>query len=873
MDCPSCGAPLPPGANFCRSCGKPANPPNRCMDCGSPIQPGSAFCPKCGSNQSMPFPGEQPSPPHLSTASSHALRSYQSHSTQPNRNRVAIAAIVSFLVVLLACGSCFLASSFGMPRLQAFMAGITGSDSTTAPGSKPSGSLTTISAQLTPQPLPKLGTALVKNPDPARLVQSANWGIVPANQLLLFLKDGLSRKDAESLAAQLGASIVGEVEFFQLYQVETNSSSEADLTASLDRARSLQGVDLAMPNPALLPKQIKGSPCDPLDDPLYKEGNNGRAYQIIGLKSAWDLLRASGIQTHNVHVGVMDSALFSDSDEISGKVTISGFDPQDSTNQPYKDKQGNTRDGGFNHGTLVTHVIAANAGNGGASGVASVLGDKLKVTVRNMYTSKPSYTVTTSDPLDPTKVTDVDGTVYLCQTFVDMQKQIEAGASIINCSFGPAKPSPKNSFISDSYRRFLQAMHNKHPHVLFVAAAGNEDSALDGANYSIGGHKLPNLITVGALDDNGNRAPFSNYASAGGEVSIAAPGVKIAMAIDKQGVSVNASGTSFATPMVAGAAALLRAINPNLTAQQLKSILVQSAANEVTTERQSTKVPDSLGGKVLRVDNAVLRAINDLRQSKGLPPLEGDFLLKMATVDAIAIEKKPAEFTVKASLPVTGEKGADVAIELRGHGTIGGKAQQHLDKPGEVSWEVTITNPQELPVAIITRLDTDSCATILLRPAQPTPTPAKAATPVPQKATEAVMVGQWAGTSTFSKLNIPERGKGRCPNTIPNCPKNPAPGQPLPVLMTFYKGRLNPEQGRLDITTVFYGGVGGVYVYENGRVTLSGEREGGDRYRVEGRVREEGGTLVFEGNFERSFLDVAGEPWDYAATFKVTKDK
>lgn len=74
--------------------------------------------------------------------------------------------------------------------------------------------------------------------------------------------------------------------------------------------------------------------------------------------------------------------------------------------------------------------------------------------------------------------------------------------------------------------------------------------------------------------------------------------------------------------------ALLRALNPELNAAQLKAILVETAAPGVTNEAtpgqpspldQSVPIPEGRGAGVLRVDQAALRVVKDLRQSKGEP--------------------------------------------------------------------------------------------------------------------------------------------------------------------------------------------------------------------------------------------------------------
>ncbi|HMG81394.1 MAG TPA: S8 family serine peptidase, partial [Ferruginibacter sp.] len=92
--------------------------------------------------------------------------------------------------------------------------------------------------------------------------------------------------------------------------------------------------------------------------------------------------------------------------------------------------------------------------------------------------------------------------------------------------------------------------------------------------------RATNWITVGASGDpknGGVTASFSNYGKK--EVDVFAPGVQIYSTIPGPGGNTygNASGTSMATPVVAGTAAFLLEYFPNLTAQQLKYVIEKSA--------------------------------------------------------------------------------------------------------------------------------------------------------------------------------------------------------------------------------------------------------------------------------------------------------
>jgi subtilisin family serine protease len=154
------------------------------------------------------------------------------------------------------------------------------------------------------------------------------------------------------------------------------------------------------------------------------------------------------------------------------------------------------------------------------------------------------------------------------------------GAQIINMSFG--KPySPEKKWVDDAVK------YAQSKGVLFVAAAGNDNLDVDvdvhypTATYE-NGQKAENWISVGALS--WKNAPdavaeFSNYGKKG--VDVFAPGVDIYSTVPGSKYEEK-SGTSMAAPATTGVAALLKSYFPELTAAQIKKIILES----------SVKVPD-----------------------------------------------------------------------------------------------------------------------------------------------------------------------------------------------------------------------------------------------------------------------------------------
>lgn len=128
---------------------------------------------------------------------------------------------------------------------------------------------------------------------------------------------------------------------------------------------------------------------------------------------------------------------------------------------------------------------------------------------------------------------------------------------------------------------------------LFVWSAGNDDKNVDIDFESYGDFDLPNIISVGALKQNGERPNVndwgysidsegnrhnqgSNFSVSGKNVNIYAPGDKIFSTHLKNNYGYK-SGTSMAAPHVTGVAALLLSLNPTLTGAELKELILQSA--------------------------------------------------------------------------------------------------------------------------------------------------------------------------------------------------------------------------------------------------------------------------------------------------------
>ncbi|MFE9741536.1 S8 family serine peptidase [Streptomyces sp. NPDC006477] len=178
------------------------------------------------------------------------------------------------------------------------------------------------------------------------------------------------------------------------------------------------------------------------------------------------------------------------------------------------------------------------------------------------------------------KVLDDSGSGAASWIIAGMEWAVAQGADVVSMSLGSPVPTDCTDPMSVAAEELA-----RNDGTLFVVAAGNSGPALDTVSSP---GCAPGVLTVGATDRDDSTAYFS---SRGPTIvhhtlkpELAAPGVGIsAAAAGGRGVYAyrSMSGTSMATPHVAGAAAIVKQRHPDWTGRQIKSALVASADSSV----------------------------------------------------------------------------------------------------------------------------------------------------------------------------------------------------------------------------------------------------------------------------------------------------
>ena len=268
------------------------------------------------------------------------------------------------------------------------------------------------------------------------------------------------------------------------------------------------------------------------NDPLYS-GNQNYLKQIKA-DLAWDIIKSSS----NTVIAIVDSGSDMDHEDLKGNILLPGRDLVGASGSNWiEDNDPDVKSDTTDHGVRV-------------SGIASVVSDNNVGIASTAFNAK----------LLIVKVGADNNSTAIYRGYEGIKYAADNGAHIINCSWGgPGGGAYGQDIVNYALSKGC----------MIIAAAGNEDTNLP---------EYPSLYTgvmaVASVDNGDRKSSFSNY---GTHVAISAPGEIVTTSNGNK--YTLARGTSFSAPLVASAAALVKARFPGFDMSQVREQLRVTADN------------------------------------------------------------------------------------------------------------------------------------------------------------------------------------------------------------------------------------------------------------------------------------------------------
>lgn len=431
-----------------------------------------------------------------------------------------------------------------------------------------------------------------------------------SSQILLTAVRNADYQDIEKLASRIGAEIIGYISttgdyqirfndsksFHELEQIANDLNADAHIEdATLAYAAQLKSEAIPYTNDAWIdannPSDISGS----VWDESHPGGLNWWA-EAIHMPSVWNM----DLSLQTVKVGIIDSMFDTANKDLDENLfvktwynpvnedgscgvtqlynnAVADYNQAVSNNDQTAAKNAKDAISKVSHGTHVAGIIAAQANN------------DFCITGINQNVELFGYcllsdTALASDEAKWNSIFDIKCAIA---------HLLNEGVKVINMSlgFGNALTGTQNgdphwaeftSANSKAMSRFLLNYIEAGKEFLIVKCAGNEkksDAKYDFLGAITNQQVAQRIVIVGAAeyneqDDYYKIAHFSNI---GSRVDVYAPGVDVLSVIPANLATVK-DGTSMSTPIVAGLASLIWGINPDLSAQQVRNILIASTS-------------------------------------------------------------------------------------------------------------------------------------------------------------------------------------------------------------------------------------------------------------------------------------------------------
>ena len=364
------------------------------------------------------------------------------------------------------------------------------------------------------------------------------------DEIVVGFKEGTSEETMKNVVSEIGGVFLGSNEELNLYQIQVPITSLNELNPLIEQLKTEESIKVAFHHWI---SSIEKTPNDPdFDSDTWDEENpadKNWPQELIKLPSGWDIETGTVI----TKVAVIDNGFDFQHEDLKENIFLTG-------------KTNFVR----NHGTHVAGILGARGNNN--KGVAGTMWE----------TGLFLYSAGLED----------ERLISSVAAAVGMKNAIENGARVINFSAGGYYKKTEDLKEANNFWKqyVIERTKKKGKDVLFVFAAGNDGK--DHINHSPSSLSLEydNVISVAAVDINGDLANYSNF----GEVTVAAPGGD-GLPLDEGDVYNTLpsntygykGGTSMATPFASGLAGLIyseaQEKEINLTAAKVKEYIVNGA--------------------------------------------------------------------------------------------------------------------------------------------------------------------------------------------------------------------------------------------------------------------------------------------------------
>jgi len=379
-------------------------------------------------------------------------------------------------------------------------------------------------------------------------------------EVLVKFKSGVSQAAIDELTARLHDRVEDRIENVEGLEA-IDDLDNADAANVVNEYVQFAEVEYAEPNYDIELEEVEGPlvpvlPHDPQFNDQWALANSGQRGGKQGADISATLAWAKTTGSDKVVVAVLDSGV-----DYMHEDLVQNMWTRPAGMSPYQDNELGTIDdeNGYNaidsasdpmdengHGTHCAGIIGAEGENN-----VGIAGVNWKVQIMPLKFMNAGGFGTTKDAIEAIN-------------YVIDRKKAGVNVRVISASWGSTQRS-----------RSLEAVIRKayENDILFVAAAGNSSVNNDRSPHFPSSYNVPNVVSVAALDRHDQLATFSNYGVK--SVAIAAPGVDI-LSTWLGNAYEEKSGTSMATPVVSGVAALILAEHPRMSVDDLKKKLLAS---------------------------------------------------------------------------------------------------------------------------------------------------------------------------------------------------------------------------------------------------------------------------------------------------------